>query len=158
MQRIRAMNLCLAVFHAIDSMDSDTCLALGRIGSHSVETHFGMVRSMFRGDDSFSHWVSAEVKAAMIERLLAVLEEEPLTRRARVPISGARVYACEESAATNAGEAVDAARDFAAGDSDAGARLLRVVESLLAQGDSQVPRQGLRSGALHVLRYLGTRF
>jgi hypothetical protein len=119
MQRIRAMNLCLALFHAINSMDPETCLALGRLGSHSVETHFGMVRSMLRGDDSLSRWMSAEVKAAMTERLLAMLEEEPLTRRSRVPISGARVYVGEETPILDEEEAVAAARVFAEGDNEA---------------------------------------
>jgi hypothetical protein len=43
----------------------DGPLALGRIGSHSLECHFGMVRTILRRDDQWARWLAAEVRAAL---------------------------------------------------------------------------------------------
>jgi hypothetical protein len=44
-------------------------LALNRIGSHSVECHFGITRSMLNGETRWDMFFSAQVKAVIIRRL-----------------------------------------------------------------------------------------
>jgi hypothetical protein len=44
-------------------------IALGRTGSHSVETHFGMTRSFLCGQSQWRHWLSAEAFARMLPRI-----------------------------------------------------------------------------------------
>jgi hypothetical protein len=154
MQIIRSRNLCVALYHALTHIAPGTSLALGRIGSHAVECHFGMVRSMLRGDDRLDRWLSAEVKAIMVSRLLAQLGQDPITRRSRVPISGVRVASTDVAAAFDRAWLVDAVLALANGEDEgeAAAAILQVLEGPLGSAVGQAPRQGRGSGTRHVFQ------
>ena len=88
----RGVNLCVAVFSILERFP-DIDIALGRIGSHSLECHFGIVRAVLRHDDRFDRWLSAEAKAIMIGRFLSNLGVPDFRRRTRVAASGATARA-----------------------------------------------------------------
>jgi hypothetical protein len=50
-QLISAMNLGFALYCAISAFDSE--LALGRIGSHPCENHFGWLRTILRAQSTW---------------------------------------------------------------------------------------------------------
>jgi hypothetical protein len=86
-QIYRGCNLCLALFIALRYIRFEQ-LALGRVGSHSLECHFGMVRRILTGDDRWSRWLSAEAYAVLMEAFAVELGATIPKRRGRVPISG----------------------------------------------------------------------
>jgi hypothetical protein len=83
-QCIRGCNLCVALYMACtewaDSKDK-IALALNRIGTHSVECFFGMMRSVMRGDARFKILIDAEVNAILVKQLLADFNVSPRIRR-----------------------------------------------------------------------------
>jgi hypothetical protein len=81
----RGCNLCIGLNWAIRTHPE--FLALGRIGSHSLESHFGMTRSVLRGETRWLRFLSAEVDAILIQRLLVKLDMRSYIRRIRT-ISG----------------------------------------------------------------------
>jgi hypothetical protein len=155
MQLIRGESLCVALYHALAHLRHEDTLVLGRIGSHSAECHFGIVRTMLRGDDRFDRWMSAEAKAVMVERLISQLGYEPMTRRSRVPISGARVSGWEMETTFDGQRALAAALVLASGDNSDVEFLLEVLEGPLTDVHSPLARQGEASGARHVTRCRG---
>jgi hypothetical protein len=59
------MNLCVALFYAIKNFP----LALGRLGAHSIECHFGIIRSVLRGQGQWRLWCGAEAFAALLREM-----------------------------------------------------------------------------------------
>jgi hypothetical protein len=78
---IRACNLCVGLTWAITT--TPDYLALGRIGTHSMECLFGTTRSVLRGDTRWEKFLSAEVDAMMVRRVLSDLHVETYIRRFR---------------------------------------------------------------------------
>jgi hypothetical protein len=157
MQLFRSENLCVALYHALVNLSDEDILYLGRIGSHSVECHFGLVRSMLRGDDRLDRWYSAETKAVLVERLLSQLGQDPITRRSRVPISGVHVSGADREPSFHGALLVSAARSVAYGDEDSVGLLIGVLEGPLAHVQCPTPRQGVSSGSRPVERAFGPR-
>jgi hypothetical protein len=62
----------------------DEPLALGRIGSHSLECHFCIVRASLRGDDRGEQWLSAEMRAELVAEYIEDLDLPEDRRRARI--------------------------------------------------------------------------
>jgi hypothetical protein len=60
-------------------------LALNRIGSHSMEYHFGMTRSAFRGVTRWERFLDAEVKALMLRNMMKRPRLPPYIRRFAMP-------------------------------------------------------------------------
>jgi hypothetical protein len=88
----RAMNLCIAVYAALVVIEGG--VALGRIGTHPVEAHFGIARAALRGVSNWRSWVSGQAFASMIPELRSALELDPRqARRSRVVSAGATVPA-----------------------------------------------------------------
>jgi hypothetical protein len=106
-QLIRAMNLCVGLYFAISGFDS--ALALGRLGSHSCENHFGWLRTILRGQWTWRMWQSAEVAVAMMRRMMVELELNGRAARNRAPEAGVRLSAVADDDA----EGKDAAAAFA---------------------------------------------
>jgi hypothetical protein len=52
-------------------------LLLGRFGTHSVESHFGIVRSALRGQGQWRYWLGAEAYASLVIRMKDVLGLRP---------------------------------------------------------------------------------
>jgi hypothetical protein len=78
---ILACNMCIGLHWAITTFDD--FLALGRIGSHSLECHFSTTRSVLRGDTRWKSFLSAQVDAMFVQRLLKELNLRPYIRRFR---------------------------------------------------------------------------
>jgi hypothetical protein len=74
------MNLCVAVYAALDMESS---VHLGRIGTHPVEGHFGVVRAALRGVSQWRTWLSAEVFASIIPEFRDRLGLRARPRRGR---------------------------------------------------------------------------
>jgi hypothetical protein len=70
----KACNTCVGLYYVTQEMitDGDTHfhLALDRVGSHSVECHFGMTRSTIAGDPRWESFLSAQVCAVIIRRVM----------------------------------------------------------------------------------------
>jgi hypothetical protein len=82
MMCVRACNLCVALYSAIRrNLFEPIDLALGRIGSHSVECFFGTTRSQLRGDTRWEKFLKAELKTVLIRRLMKKLNLQPYIRR-----------------------------------------------------------------------------
>jgi hypothetical protein len=64
----RACNLCIGLCWAITIHPND--LALGRIGSHSVECHFGSTRSVLTNENRWPRFLSAEIDSLMVRDIL----------------------------------------------------------------------------------------
>lgn len=82
----RACNTCVGLQCAIRQVRTGEWgdnfeLALNRIGSHSVECHFGMTRSTLRGDPRWLRFFSAQISAVIIQRIMRDLEFHPYIRR-----------------------------------------------------------------------------
>jgi hypothetical protein len=79
----RGCNLCVGVWWSLArwGCTEGFFLALSRIGSHSCECHFGITRSMLSGDTRWNRFLSAQVTAALIHRILAQLGLSPYIRR-----------------------------------------------------------------------------
>jgi hypothetical protein len=75
----RGCNLCIGLHWAITTHPSD--LALGRIGSHSVECHFGTTRSLLRNENRWQRFLSAEVDSLMVREILDELHLAPYIHR-----------------------------------------------------------------------------
>jgi hypothetical protein len=71
-QLYRGANLCVVLYRVLTRIDEP--LALGRIGSHSLECHFGIVRAILRGDDRWERWLSAEVRAELAAEYIQDLD------------------------------------------------------------------------------------
>jgi hypothetical protein len=81
---VRACNLCVGLYWACDLWTEDGCaypLALGRIGSHSCECHFGMTRSMLRGDTRYQQFFWAQVRAVLVKTIMTTHHLDPYIRR-----------------------------------------------------------------------------
>jgi hypothetical protein len=66
---IRGCNLCVAIYWAIQVWlrEGMPCpLALARIGTHSIECYFGMIRSLLMGDVREEYFRNAQVKAILV--------------------------------------------------------------------------------------------
>jgi hypothetical protein len=86
----RAMNLCIAICASLTLAVG--AVALGRIGTHSVEAHFGITRSALRGVSDWRSWIRAEGFASLmpeLRRSLGLGDARP--RRSRSGLPGARV-------------------------------------------------------------------
>jgi hypothetical protein len=81
-QMIRGCNLCIALYRALTRF-SNKCVALCRIGSRSLESHFGIIRGILQNDPTYRRW-----QAEMIASFLADLEVPTLRKRTRAAISG----------------------------------------------------------------------
>jgi hypothetical protein len=87
----RACNLCVGLYWAIQKYCTDEYLAAGfelalnRIGTHSVECHFGMTRSTLNGDPRWERFFAAQVKAVIIRRAMRRLGFGPYIRRFSQP-------------------------------------------------------------------------
>ena len=90
----RAMNLCVGLFYIIKRMPG--ALLLGRFGTHSIESHFGIVRSALRGQGQWRYWLGAEAYASIVVRMKEVLGLRTRGRAGRIPISGGIVAAMGE--------------------------------------------------------------
>jgi hypothetical protein len=73
------MDIWVAIILAENT--EDMLLALERIGSHSVECHFGTTRSTLSGDTRRDSFFKAQVKAVLIQRTMADLSLPPCIRR-----------------------------------------------------------------------------
>jgi hypothetical protein len=113
----RAMNFCMAVYAAFVLHVGN--ILLSRIGTHSVESHFGIIRSVLRGVSSWQRWLDAETFAGLVPRFresLGLPRNQP--RRSRVlPVgalalrgSGGALFAGDEQ------ELLAAARAFVDGE------------------------------------------
>jgi hypothetical protein len=76
---IRACNLCVGLYWALRNFANS--LPLGRIGTHSVECHFGTTRSQLRGDTRWSQFLGRQVDSVMIQNFLTELGVTPYIRR-----------------------------------------------------------------------------
>ena len=90
----RAMNLCVGLFYIIREMPG--AILLGRFGTHSIESHFGIVRSALRGQAQWRYWLGAEAYASLVVRMKHVLGLRVRSRAGRIPISGGVVAAMGE--------------------------------------------------------------
>jgi hypothetical protein len=87
----RACNTCVGLYWAIQKYctpeyhASGFQLSLNRIGSHSVECHFGMTRSVLNGDPRWIRFFSAQVKAVIVHRVMGKLGFHPYIRRFGMP-------------------------------------------------------------------------
>jgi hypothetical protein len=88
----RACNLCVGLYWAIETFD---CLPLGRIGTHSVECHFGTTRSMLRGDTRWDHFLGREVDSILAQKIMRELNLKPYIRRF-MGISGSVIRATDD--------------------------------------------------------------
>jgi hypothetical protein len=81
----RACNTCVGLYWAIRMWqrpaNSGFELALNRIGSHSVECHFGMTRSTLNCDTRWLRFFSAQVTAVLIQKEMRKLTFRPYIRR-----------------------------------------------------------------------------
>ena len=82
----RVMNLCVGLFYIIKTMPG--ALLLGRFGTHSIESHFGIVRSALRGQGQWRYWLGAEAYANLVSRMKAELGLRPCGRAGRIAMSG----------------------------------------------------------------------
>jgi hypothetical protein len=76
---VRACNTCLALFWSIREWNENRhfSLALGRIGSHPLECHFGMTRSVLTGDPRWTRFFSSQVAAVIVQRVMGRLKMQP---------------------------------------------------------------------------------
>jgi hypothetical protein len=76
-------NECIGLRLAIEQWGEqpEFFLALGRLGSHSVDCHFGTTRSTCHGDARWKEFLGAEVDAELIRRFMRELELRPYIRR-----------------------------------------------------------------------------
>jgi hypothetical protein len=68
----RACNLCVGVCWALDKwgFSPDFWLALGRIGTHPVECHFGITRSTLNGRTDWDRFLQAQVAASLVHQIM----------------------------------------------------------------------------------------
>jgi hypothetical protein len=71
----RGMNLCAALMAALVAVSGP--LSIRRIGTHCVEYHFGIVRSVLHGVSNWRSWLSAEAFAALMPEMRAALGLSP---------------------------------------------------------------------------------
>jgi uncharacterized protein YjeT (DUF2065 family) len=137
----RAMNDCVAIFIAM--MLGGVTVALGRIGTHPVEGHFGIARAALRGLSQWRSWVSAEAFASLVPEMrefLGVGRAPP--RRSRLAQTGAHTHADRpgDVAAFQPErilELLDSAAAFVRG--DRADLVLEYMATLLAQVDLDEP-------------------
>jgi hypothetical protein len=94
----RVMNYCVAVVAGLFMHVGDVLLS--RIGTHGVECHFGIIRSILRGVSSWRRWMEAETFAALAPGFRASFglpRSQP--SRSRVLPMGARVRRGDQSGA-----------------------------------------------------------
>jgi hypothetical protein len=90
----RALNLCGGLYYNIREMRG--ALLLGRFGTHSIESHFGIVRTALRGQGQWRYWLGAEAYASLVVRMKPMLGLRRRGRAGRIPISGGIVVAIGE--------------------------------------------------------------
>jgi hypothetical protein len=149
MQMIRGMNLCVSLWRALHTPCPEGIrIALGRIGSHSLECHFGIVRSMLHGERRFDLWMCAEVRAELVSRYLDDLRIDPITRRSRVPTSGVRIDPnADEGAAAIGLDLADSFEEYMKGDDGASEGLLAALDNLALECDApEIPQQSPSCG------------
>jgi hypothetical protein len=81
-----AMNLCVGLFYAIKVFAS--ALALGRLGTHSIECLFGIVGSALRGQGQWRLWCGAEAFTALLSGMKELLGLATRSRAGRVAMAG----------------------------------------------------------------------
>jgi hypothetical protein len=70
---VRTMNLCITLYLEILEWVDSGCsydLALSRFGTHSIECHFGIVRSLMKGDSRLERFLSAQMKAVLVRHIM----------------------------------------------------------------------------------------
>jgi hypothetical protein len=82
----RAADLFAALSRVLREVDR--LIAMGRLGSPSVECNFGPGRAAFRSGDRRTPWLSAEVQAARAAEFILDLDFPEHRRRPRNPLSG----------------------------------------------------------------------
>jgi hypothetical protein len=85
----RGMNLGIALYWALDTIEGP--LALGRVGSHSCESHFGRIRAILRGHTQVRMWNRAEAAVCLMDRFMGDLQLEARSRPGRVSAPGVRI-------------------------------------------------------------------
>jgi hypothetical protein len=76
------MNDCIALYEVIES-DAEFGRALGRVGSHSLGTHFGTIRLYLRGLTDILSWLSAEAYGRLSQEFILDLGLKKKPRRTR---------------------------------------------------------------------------
>jgi hypothetical protein len=79
----RAMNDCVAFFGTLNL--GGPSVNLGHVGTHSLEKHFGVVRSALRGVSQWRSWVNAEAFACLVPEMreaLGLARSQPSRSRA----------------------------------------------------------------------------
>jgi hypothetical protein len=66
-------------------------LVVGRLGTHDVECHFGLIRSVLRGQAKWTFWKWAEAYNELLRRWLGELGLRQHGRSGRLQVSGAHV-------------------------------------------------------------------
>jgi hypothetical protein len=79
----RACNVCIGLYWALTKYGArpDFHLAPNRIRSHSIECHFGMIRSALKGDPRWDEFLAAQIKAAVLQNMMRRLEFPSYIRR-----------------------------------------------------------------------------
>jgi hypothetical protein len=83
----RGVTLCGALHWAVKTY-TGIMLALGRLTTHGCEEHFGNIRELVPGDDSWLKWMRAEVCAAIDVETRAKLAIPGRVRPKRLPVGG----------------------------------------------------------------------
>jgi hypothetical protein len=83
----RTCNLCVALYWEISDWYYDpNCtypLALSRFGTHSIECHFGITRSIMKGDARLERFLSAQMKAVLVRNIIREYQFPGYLRRFR---------------------------------------------------------------------------
>jgi hypothetical protein len=83
----RAMNLCVTLYLEIwDWYYIHHCpypLALSRFGTHSIECHFGITRSIMKGDARLERFLSAQMNAVLVREIAFEFQLPGFLRRFR---------------------------------------------------------------------------
>jgi hypothetical protein len=77
---IRAMNLCVALRYGCMMWGKSPVqfsFGIGRIGTHPVECHFGMTRTMLRGETRYCRFFSTEINAILVQENMEELGLDP---------------------------------------------------------------------------------
>jgi hypothetical protein len=93
-QAKRGINLCIALFLTLDTIEGG--VALGRLGSHACETHFGQIRAIIRGQTQVRLWNRAEAAVSLMGEFLNDLGLRAPARLGRVSASGVSVPEVDE--------------------------------------------------------------
>jgi hypothetical protein len=89
-----AMYLSVALFYAIKSFTS--ALALSRLGTRSIECHFGIVRSALRGQGQWRLWCGIDAFAALLRAMNARPGLATRPHAGRVAIAGIKMVRTDD--------------------------------------------------------------